>query len=97
MGVGYWEETSTDLDWVIRAFTESKVLYLVRGTARTVKKNCRRADLRLSKIFQNMKNSSTFESGTGKTGTLFMFLAQCDKVFSSPTCFFMALLAHISV
>ena len=37
--VGYWGETSTDLDIIIRAIAESMVLYLSRETGRLITDN----------------------------------------------------------
>ena len=37
--VGYWGETSTDLDRMIRAIAESRVLYLSRETRRPITDN----------------------------------------------------------
>ena len=37
--VGYWGETSTDLDMIIRAIAESMVLYLSRETGRLITDN----------------------------------------------------------
>ena len=39
MVVGYWGETSTDLDRMIRAIAESRVLYLSRETGRPITDN----------------------------------------------------------
>ena len=39
MVVGYWGETSTDLDMIIRAIAESMVLYLSRETGRLITDN----------------------------------------------------------
>ena len=39
MVVGYWGETSTDMDRMMRAIAESRVLYLSRETRRPITDN----------------------------------------------------------
>ena len=58
--------------------------HLVRDRA---SKSCRRADARLRKISQNLRNFLPFERNIGENGPNFVFLAQSDRVFFNLTCF----------